>query len=870
MNKCKSAYDLLKTIITSLPGHIYWKDTNGIYLGCNQEMCRFWNISEQQLIGKTDEDIAPLLGWPKEIPSQFKKTDIAVIETKTSLLNIDETPFTDKNGRLVWQLTSKVPLLNSEGDIVGILGYSTDITARKQMELDIIHAKEQAEKAVIAIAIKESKERMRQIETARLKEESAVNKARIEAQEQFIKTANTIISSLPGSIYWKDIYGNYLGCSDEMCSFLGMSKDQIIGKTDGHIGQILNWPIAVSTKAMKDDQEVIRTQSSLLNIEEIPFTDKNGRIIRQLTSKVPLLNAEGTVIGVLGFSVDITQRKQMEEELLIAKEQAESANFAKTEFIANMSHDIRTPLTGMVGMSSLIEAKSTDPEIQEYAQDVHACGDQLLSMLNSILDVISAENINEQDIKDETFDLRHCIEDLVEIEKPTAKLKKLGLHVDFDNNIPPYIISDRTKIHRILLNLLGNAIKFTSVGSITIETKLLTLKDATANIKFAVHDTGMGIALEQQSKVFERFFRASPSYKGLYTGHGVGLHIAQSYAKLLRGEIKLSSIEGEGTTFSFELSCKIGKSDDVQSQDSLDLLPQLMTPRTNIVSPPLSSKSSSQPNLLLIEDNSIALKVLESLVIDASCQHISVTNGAEALALAKTMDFDLIISDLGLPGISGTEFTEQLRAWENAHNKRSVPIIGLTAHAETTMRTLCLQAGMDKVMTKPLNKTGLQSLIDQFYYLPLTSITTNLKKDHEPIKTLALELPDTDHDLFNLNAFPLIDSAQALSILGDNKSLLIDMYSFMIDHEIPTEKENILKAHANHDWKKIDALAHKMKGGVISLGLKKLSFACQYLERHQKTGHSKLSERLYKQMMAVLEETQQAIHQWLKTHADTA
>ena len=367
------------------------------------------------------------------------------------------------------------------------------------------------------------------------------------------KFIDDLINQLPAAIFWKNTESVFLGCNKYFANLAGLSSPQdIIGVTDYD----LPWGEHEGHLYRKDDQEVMQSKLPKLNIEESQ-TLSDGRVITLLTNKIPLFSKQNAIVGVLGIFHDITARKEMERSLEKAKNEAEASNHAKTEFIANMSHDIRTPLSGIVGMSELLKQEVKEPEQQQYAHWVNESGQQLLSLLNGILDVVSANNVTENDRHEEAFDLHQCLQDIVQLELPTTKLKGIDLQINISDETPRFIISDRTKIHRILLNLLGNAIKFTQKGMVAIEISCQSRTNEQVDIEFTVKDTGMGIPEALQDTVFERFSRVTPSCKGLYAGHGLGLHIAQSYVKLLGGEIKLRSKEGLGTSFYFVLPCKV-------------------------------------------------------------------------------------------------------------------------------------------------------------------------------------------------------------------------------------------------------------------------------------------------------------------------
>ena len=667
----------------------------------------------------------------------------------------------------------------------------------------------------------------------------------------------TLIEHMPCNVYWVDKECKMIGCNKNVLSMLGMTLDEFQGKTYEELSKICKWPKGLAKKLKNDDLSVMTSGIPIFGVEDPPLPHIDGGFSNFLSSRVPLKNNDGQIIGIAGISVDITALKE-------AREKAEAANLAKTEFIANMSHDIRTPLTGVIGMSEILELKLDDPEQKEQAHIIHDGGQELLLMLNGILDDIRAGGIHEEHIHPELFDLYSCIDDLVKLERPTTTAKNLGFLVDIDPKIPRKIINDRKKIHRILLNLLGNAIKFTSSGQITIQIKCLKITSNDVKLRFSVIDTGIGIPKDKQDKVFERFFRVTPSYKGLYKGHGLGLHIAQSYAELLGGKIALSSKEGVGSTFYFDIWSQI-------ANDNEEILPSEKKPIEKIASPqpieaPIIKTNElplTAPYFLLVEDDSTALKVLQSIVSNAGCRHLSVMNGEDALELIKTKTFDLILTDIGLPGISGIELSARIRAWENENHKKQQPIIGLSGHARDEMLDECLSAGMNDVFTKPANINTIHCLINTFLSEKCTKEPIEENQSHSKAKSsLGRDLPNSEAELFELNQYPLFDHEAALTHINDVSTLLNLLKSFLLDTS-QEDIKNMKKAYKIKDWSKVESLAHKIKGGTVYLGASRLSYACQYLERYYKANHRALLEELYQQIQKVYTETCKEIKAWL-------
>jgi PAS domain S-box-containing protein len=525
----------------------------------------------------------------------------------------------------------------------------------------------------------------------------------IAIKEQLL--VDSLIDSLPAQIFWKDKSLVYLGCNKGFLKSLGLEdKSEIIGKTD------FDLPVNIKQSKMfrEDDFQVITSINSKLNIEERQTLDDGSERVLS-TSKVPLFDDQGEVYGVLGVYRDITEQKRSETELKEAMSLAEQANYTKSEFIANMSHDIRTPLSGVVGMSQLLVDILVDTEHKQHAQWIHECGVQLLGLLNDILTVVAEDNVNDSDTKNDVFSLRQCVEDIIHLERPSTAMKGIELSVHIEDDISDLLIGDRAGLHRILLNLLGNAIKFTSIGSVRVEIKKLKQYPGKVELQFSVKDTGIGIPEELRSRVFDRFYRANPSYKGVYSGHGIGLHIAQSYVKRLGGDLQFTSKVDFGTNFFFDLTF------DLAENDNLDILS--LKSDMNAPSPIKAfAEDKDLPIVLLVEDNYVALKVLESIVKLVNLRFVSANDGESALEIAKTQNFQLIITDIGLPGISGNELASKIRAWEVEHDKSPTPIIGLTAHVRDQIREECIQQGMSDAYSKPMDLATMKEIINRFVY----------------------------------------------------------------------------------------------------------------------------------------------------------
>ncbi|MGQ3892195.1 PAS domain-containing protein [Legionella sp. CNM-4043-24] len=790
MTKIKNG--MMQHLVNSMPGMVFWKSTELRYLGANKRFLQFLNLEHlEQLLGKTDKD----LNCSAQERDYFSKSDWQVIQTKESRHAIQER-LQRPDGSVVSLTTDKHPLYDDNQHLIGILCLSSFETNNQS------------------------------------------------AVQTYLEN---IIASVPYYIFWKDTNLVYLGCNQKFSGLVNKTPQEIIGKTDFELG----WKEGEAELFAQGDKEVMSGQPKV-NVEETLLKPDGSKTI-MLVSKVPVFDKNSACIGVLGVSVDITERIKMEHDLILAKDAAESSSRAKAEFIANMSHDIRTPLSGIVGMSKLLEDSALSDEEKQYARWVNESGNQLLELLNGVLDVISADNIQESDLHQECFDLYTTIENIGRLELPAMRAKNIEFKVMIDKQVPRYVISDKTKFHRILLNLLGNAIKFTETGYVRIQIKFLGHKNGEVQLETSVEDTGIGIPEAAQASLFDRFYRANPSYKGIYRGHGLGLHIAQKYVALLKGEIKLTSQVGKGTRFYFTLSLREGTRKAAKQAEASECS------RLPAPCPPTTSLKSEKPHLLLVEDNIIALRLLETLCTQNNCQFTSATNGEQALESAKAMPFDLIVSDIGLPGITGIELARRIREEEKHHNKPAVPIVGLTAHALEEATRPGLQAGMNKVIQKPIRFDTMQSLIKQYVY---STSQPDEQLSVKPATGLGLDLPETEQQLFELEDYPLLDIEQGINSMGNIetlKDLLKDMLALL-----PIDEMELEKAYSAKNWGLVEKTAHKIKGGAVYCGTVKMKYACQYLERYHRAGYSELLEKLYHQLIQIINETRRSIADWLK------
>lgn len=667
-----------------------------------------------------------------------------------------------------------------------------------------------------------------------------------------------IIDTIDASIFWKDIHGRYLGCNHYMVQMSGFShRTEIIGKTDREMPW---WQIADKLEAI--DRSVLK--NGLFEGEESPLTASSKRVFH--TKKTILYDKNKNILGIIGISIDITERKKAElqlkkkqKQLIKEKDKALAANRAKTEFLANMRHDIRTPLSGIIGFSEIMKSESNEPRIKEYADNLVASSHALLHLMDEVLDAVKIGSGEIPRLK-RKFNLTDTLEHVATLYYAKAQEKKLDLSLSIDKKVPRYVIGDKIRVHRIVLELIGNALNFTNQGFVNVTVDLAKKEHRHLVIRIIVTDSGMGIPEDKQQEIYLQFKRLTPSYQGIYKGSGLGLYVVKQFMEELEGEIYVDSEPQKGTVF----TCLIPVQEPLLHDESGVNPTDLFVPKPSIIPPvPVMnirsmevSEDTRKNRVLVVEDNYIAQTVAKSLLGTLNCLVDISTNGLDAINQCKTKAYDLIFMDIGLgDGMDGYEVTKYIRSQISAPHH--IPIIALTAHGADESKQLCIESGMDAVLTKPLTQHNAAEIINSFIPSPLEKTTA-------PTPTTRRDLPDNDEELFHLNQFSLLDEADACHNCGS-----IDTAKQMLHllvQELPNDIAQMKSAYAKQDYPMVEQIAHKIKGGAVYLGTHRMKYACQYVERYWKSGERALFSPLYQQSITVLEETLIYVEGWLRIH----
>jgi PAS domain S-box-containing protein len=494
-----------------------------------------------------------------------------------------------------------------------------------------------------------------------------------------------------------DLQGRHIYVSPASAQMLGYTPEELVGRT-------------AMDFVHPDDRALLHEVLGLVDrgcAEDVRpvlyrFRHKGGHWIWLDTHPTAVFDDEGRPLEFIAVSRDVTRAKQAEDDLRAAREAAEAATQAKSEFLANMSHEIRTPLTAIMGFSGLLKEVSVLPErARRHVDRISTAGQSLLAVVNDILDFSKLE-AGQVDLDPQPFDPAEFIQETTQLLADQAANKGLDWRIEIEGELPAHVIADSGRLRQVLLNLLGNAIKFTAEGSVTVRTRY----DADAGLKVSVTDTGPGVPAERRDRLFQRFSQVDGSVSRIHGGTGLGLAICKSLVELMGGQIGLVSEEGRGSTFWFTIAAPVTDA-AIQAKGGEELC-----------EPDGEARGA---RILIVDDLAVNRELVRAMLAPFGHDFEDAANGAEAVQAALRSGFDLILMDLQMPGMDGFEAARTIRA--AAPLNKSTPIIALSANVLPAHIVASQAAGMDDHLGKPIALTALVAKVAQWageQHLPAT------------------------------------------------------------------------------------------------------------------------------------------------------
>ncbi len=568
----------------------------------------------------------------------------------------------------------------------------------------------------------------------------------------------------------------------------GYETNELIGKNPAEV-----FIFGENFEIMKT-KNVVR-KLGVSDVYQIPVKNKRGELKWWAISGAPNFDDQGNLVGTIGIHLDITDQKQLEIDLENEKIKAEEASKAKEAFLANMSHEIRTPLNAIIGFLRELEKQELSNLQKKYIENSSIASKHLLAIINNILDISKIE-AGEMSINDEAFIIENSIKNVVTVLQPKAEQKSIDLIINYDSKISKVLKGDPLRIEQILFNLIGNSLKFTQKGEISVNCNLISEEINSEEICISIYDTGIGMDKKFIDTIFKKFSQEDKKITRKFGGTGLGMAITKELVNLMNGRIEVESEKNIGTKIYIYLTFEKGNQENINTALSDKEL-------TNI----------DGARILLVEDNDLNRMVAQNSLQYFNCKVVEAENGLEAVEILKTNEFDIILMDIQMPEMDGIEATKIIR------NKLNIktPIIALTANAFKTEIEKCRKAGMDDYVTKPFDETIL-----------LETIAKLLHREND--KSILLNHASENNWLYNLSSLN--------NLSRGNQEFVQKMITVFIDQTIETI-EKVEKAIPLNDFQEVSRLIHKIKPSVEGMGILSILDDVKFLEKISKETNDK-------------------------------
>jgi len=766
----RASEERLSNIYRAMADGLVLQDDTARILECNPAAERILGLSRDQIMGRTSLD--PRWRTVRSDGTPFPGDEhpaVVTIRTGQAVRNF-EMGVCKPNGSLTWISINTEPLTVTSGGVREVICSFSDITERKNLE--------------------ESVHREREL-------------------------LRTVIDLLPSPIYLKDRDSRFLMVNQALVRCL--AKD-----TPAQLVSLCDFDLFDSdvAAAFRADDEAVLAGIPVRGKEETTVFP-NGEKRTYMTTKVPFRDAHGSVTGILGIGVDITERRQLQDSLALARDAALEASRLKSEFLANMSHEIRTPMNGIVGMSELLMDSPLDDDQREMGRVIQKSAENLLGIINDILDFSKIE-AGKLRIEPVEMELRSVVDDAIVLLLPMAEKKHLELTCEFDPALEGMLLGDSGRIRQVLLNLAGNAIKFTLKGRVSISFRRMEERATERLFEVRIQDTGIGISPAAQRQLFQAFTQADGSTTRRFGGTGLGLAISRQLVELMGGEIGLVSEEGRGSTFWFRLTLpKVSQETESARPVDVGYIP------SHRIEPGL--------RFLVAEDNLTNQMVARGFLEKMGHQAEFAANGNEVLEMLKLKSYDAILMDCQMPEMDGYTATREIRADELKRGVPPITIIAVTAFAMATDRAKCLEAGMNDYLSKPLGAAELQQVL----------LRSNLAQGngHARIEAFATQ----SDAVCSVDALAADHLAQLRSLPGRERSSLLEEVVEIFLQETPNSLASLSQMAGHHAFAETARLAHRLAGGAASIGGKQMQAAAQAVESAAALGMaSEVTEALAK------------------------
>ena len=630
-------------------------------------------------------------------------------------------------------------------------------------------------------------------------EQKLAQEALRESEEQF----RTITSAAQDAIIMMDEKGDISHWNRAAESTFGCSEEEAIGR-NLHTFLVPKRFHEAHREAFPRFQETGKG-AAVGKILELAAVRKNGEEFPvELSLSAARIQGQWHAIGVMR---DITKRKREEKVLQQAKEAAETANRAKSEFLANMSHEIRTPMNGIMGMTELVLNTDLDAEQRECLQTALGCSESLLTLINDILDFSKIEAGRfELEITD--FDPAATVEGVANLLALQAAEKNLEMAYCVHPGVPTHLRGDPVRLRQVIVNLLGNAVKFTESGDVALAVTVDEQDDKQATLLFSVCDTGIGIPAERQAAIFDSFTQADGATTRKHGGTGLGLTIARQIVELMGGEIWVESEVGRGSTFQFRVPFARSATASTQPPDSKSDREPEPTSRWK--------GSGPKPRILVAEDNAVNRKVAAKVLRNYGCDVTTAVNGRLAVELLEQGAFDLVFMDVQMPEMDGLTATKHLREDDRWND---LPIVAMTAHAMAGDQERCLAAGMNDYVSKPVNAAAMHAMVEKWARAP--------KADREG-EEVVVASTDSEEGR-SMQDHQSIDVETALDQLAGDRELFDEALDVFMG-TIPEALGDLQTAASNKDAHSLQAAAHSLKGAAATVCAEPVRQTAEHLE----------------------------------------